>query len=134
MLRQDETSLKLQRNEEKHVINMLPSLDPYMMGYKDRERCLNSEYYSYIFDRSGNATSTILLNGKIIGIWDFEEPVIKIFLLEDNTADLLKEILAKARSLGVFTSGQDVDVKECESMVPLTQRSTGGVMSPLKDC
>jgi len=134
MLRQDETPLKLTRDEEKRVINMLPSLDPYVMGYKDRERYMNLEHYDYIFDRSGNATSTILLDGKIIGIWDFKEPVIKIFLLEDNTADLLKEILAKARSLGVFTSGQDVDVKECESMVPLTQRSAGGVMSPLRDC
>jgi hypothetical protein len=41
MLRQDETSLKLTRNQDKHVINLLPSLDPYMMGYKDRERYLN---------------------------------------------------------------------------------------------
>ena len=118
MLRQDETSLKLTRNEEKRVINMLPSLDPYVMGYKDRERYLSPEHYNYIFDRSGNATSTILQNGKIIGIWDLEQPVIKIFLLEDNTAYPLKEILVKARSLGVFISGQDADVKECESMVP----------------
>jgi len=58
----------------------------------------------------------------------------KIFLFEDNTADLLKEILGKAKSLGAFISGQDVDVKECEYMVPLMQRSAGGVRSPLKGC
>jgi hypothetical protein len=134
MLHQDETSMKLTRNEEKHVINMLPSLDPYMMGYKDRERYMNLKHYDFVFDRGGNATSTILLNGKIIGIWDFKERVIKIFLFEDITQTLLEEISAKARSLGVFISNRNADVKECESMVPLTQRSAGGVVSPLKDC
>jgi len=133
MLRQDETSLKLIRKEEKHVINMLPSLDPYMMGYKDRERYMNLEHRDYIFDRGGNATSSILLNGKIIGIWDFKEPVIKIFLFEDNATDLLEDISIKAKSLGAFISGKDIDLRECGSMVPLTQRSAGGVMSPLKD-
>lgn len=134
MLSQDETSLELARNEEKRVINLLPSLDPYMMGYKDRDRYMNPEHRDHIFDRGGNATSTILLNGKVIGIWDFNEPIIKIFLFEDNAADLLKEISIKAKNLGIFISGRDVKVKECESMVPLTERTAGGVMSPLKDC
>ncbi|MFW9937380.1 MAG: DNA glycosylase AlkZ-like family protein, partial [Candidatus Thorarchaeota archaeon] len=66
---------KLNNNISIHQshVNLLPILDPYVMGYKNRERYIQSKNYDYIFDRSGNATSTILLNGRIIGVWDILE-------------------------------------------------------------
>ena len=73
-----------------------------------------------------------MLDGKVIGIWDFEEPFIRIFFFDSVKADVLKEVEAKARSVGVFISGKKVKVKECSSMIPLTQRTAGGFMSPLK--
>jgi len=84
-------SLKL----EKHVVNLLPTLDPYLMGYKDRERYLNPEYYNNVFDRSGNATSTILLNGEVIGVWDIgekAEPLIKLFLFKEVERRVLEKV------------------------------------------
>ena len=107
------------------------------MGYKERARYLELEHHNNIFDRSGNATSTILLDGRVIGIWDFiekMEPVIKIFLFEKAEKSVLEKILLKAHEIGKFIVGEDVSVKECKSMVPLTQRTAGGVMSPLKNC
>ena len=133
MLSRDEAELRLVRRNGKSVVNLLPGLDPYLMGYKDRERYVDADRYSCVFDRGGNATSTILADGKAVGVWDFEEPVVKVFLF-DGDAGLLEEVSAKAKSLGAFISGRDVDVKVCGSMVPLTQRSAGGVMSPLKGC
>ena len=130
----EEAELRLVRREGKTVVNLLPSLDPYLMGFKDRQRYVDAERYSYVFDRGGNATSTILSDGKVVGVWDFEEPVVKVFLFDRDKARLLEEVSAKARSLGVFISGHDVDVRVFGSMVPLTQRSAGGVMSPLKGC
>lgn len=115
------------------VVSILPSLDPYLMGYKDRERYLNPEHHNFVFDRSGNATSTILLDGRVIGIWDLEEPFIKILLLSNVKSDILNEIHSKARSVGAFTLGKQVKTKQCHSMTPLNQRTAGGVMSPLKD-
>lgn len=115
------------------VVNMLPSLDSYLMGYKDRERYLDREHYSYVFDRSGNATSTILLDGKVLGIWDVDQPFIKIFFFENLEGRVLRETYSKARSIGRFMTGKEIEVKECHSMVPLTQRTAGAIMSPLKD-
>jgi uncharacterized protein YcaQ len=134
VLSSDKALLMPTETTGKHMVNILPSLDPYMMGFKDRERYIDSEQYSYVFDRSGNATSAILLDGRVIGVWDAEEPFIKVFLFDDNETDVLKEIHFKARSVGTFITDKEVRIKECDSMIPLTQRTAGGVISPLKDC
>jgi hypothetical protein len=134
MLSGDEAELKRVRSDGESVVNLLPSLDPFLMGYKDRERYLDAERYDFVFDRGGNATSSILVDGKIIGVWDFEEPFVKVFLFDGGKAGLLKGISDRARSLGVFISGHDVDVKVCGSMTPLNLRTAGGVMSPLRGC
>jgi hypothetical protein len=131
----DRNLLENENENTKPEINLLPNLDPYIMGYKERDRYLDKEYYNYIFDRSGNAVSTIINNGKIIGVWDFEEkptPFVKIFVFE-GYADISKEIEKKAREIGNFISGQNVNIKICKDMIPLDKRTVGSFMTPLKD-
>jgi hypothetical protein len=134
ILRFEEELLKNEGSLSDPLINLLPSLDPYIMGYKDRERYLEPKLYYYVFDRSGNSTSTILLNGRVIGIWDFEDPLIKIFLFNNVQTTIFKEICRKATELGSFISGKEVRLKECRSMIPLPKRRAGGFMTPLKNC
>jgi hypothetical protein len=120
---------------EDHV-NLLPILDPYLMGYKNRERYINPTYYDYIFDRSGNATSTILLNGRIIGVWDIlENPYhnVKLLLFDFVEKKILEKIKKEAKRIGRFIIGYDVQITECEKMLPLSKRTAGGFMTPLKD-
>jgi hypothetical protein len=123
------------------TVNLLPSLDPYLMGYKERARYLDESDQNYVFDRSGNATSTILANGRIIGVWDVEqrsgdamEPVVKLFFFRDISPRVLDEIRTQARDVGHFITGSEVQVRECNTMVPLTLRSAGSMMTPLKGC
>jgi hypothetical protein len=118
------------------TINLLPHLDPYLMGYKDRERYLDPHDTNNVFDRSGNATSTILLNGKVIGLWDFQKgkvPIIKLLFLHQPPAATKKEILREAQRLGIFIAEEEVKVTERDTMTPLTERTAGGFMTPLKD-
>jgi hypothetical protein len=136
ILLSNKKGLDSQTTPKKHVINFLPPLDPYMMGYKDRERYLSQEYYDRVFDRSGNATSSILLNGKIIGVWDFKEykePLITLFLFEEVEKSVLKDIHINAQKTGKFMANKEVRIKESDSMIPLTKRTAGGFMSPLKE-
>jgi len=136
MLRSDEDLLKDMSLPQRRVVNLLPTLDPYLMGYKERGRYLNYEHYDKVFDRSGNATSTILLDGRV-GVWDFAEdtePTVKIFLFEEVGGSVLREIRLKARRIGRFIADKEVKIKECDSVVPLTQRPAGAVMSPLRGC
>jgi hypothetical protein len=116
------------------VVNVLPSLDPYLMGYKGRERYLHPKHYKMVFDRSGNATSAILVDGQVVGIWDLEESVVKVYFLKDMGKDIRKKVRAKASDMGKFITERPVQVKVCDSMVPLPQRTAGSFMSPLKDC
>jgi hypothetical protein len=118
------------------VITLLPGLDPYIMGYKERERYLDHEHNRFVFDRSGNATSTILLNGRIVGVWDSaaqKERVVKLFLFEQMRDAVMTEIHQQGRHIGQFITGDDVQIQECDAMIPLTRRSAGGFLSPLKN-
>ena len=54
-------------------VALLPVWDAYLMAYKNRQRYLSEPWYEYVYDKGGNATSAILLNGIIGGVWDMEE-------------------------------------------------------------
>ncbi|HOI76968.1 MAG TPA: winged helix DNA-binding domain-containing protein [Methanofastidiosum sp.] len=130
----DVNKIKNVSENNNHDINLLPALDPYIMGYKERDRYLDKEYFNYIFDRAGSGTTTIVNNGKIIGVWGFEEkpiPLIKIFMFEED-GRISKEIEKKAKEIGNFIYEKEVIVKKCDDMTPLDKRTTGGFMTPLK--
>ena len=133
---QSDMVLKNATPPKNRVVNLLPALDSYIMGYKERERYLSYQHYDKVFDRSGNATSTILLDGRVVGVWDFKEdkePSVKILLFEDAENSVLHEIRSKAQKIGKFIAGKEVQIKECDSMIPLPRRTAGGFMSPLRD-
>jgi len=44
------------------------------------------------------------------------------------------ELISEGSKIGKFITGKDIEIKECEDMIPLTKRTMGGFMSPLKDC
>lgn len=132
MLKEDQKKLDNTKTTGKQTTNLLPALDPYLMAFKDRERYLDLEFYNYIFDRGGNAVATILLDGKVIGVWDLELPFMKVLFFREVKAEITEEVYAKASNMGTFVSGGEVKVVECTSMVPLTERTAGGFMSPLK--
>jgi hypothetical protein len=134
-LKSDIKNLEKVKGKAVSIVNFLPSLDPLVMGYKKRDRFLDKNNYHNIFDRSGNATSTILLDGKIIGVWDLEkraQPLIKLFLFEKPKTNLMQQIYLHAHAVGKFLLEKGVQIEECNSMTPLTKRGAGAVMSPLK--
>jgi hypothetical protein len=137
VLSSDLDALREAFHGKKRIVNLLPTLDPYLMGYRDRDRYLDHSKYDFVFDHSGNAAPTIMLDGRVIGVWDFErhvEPTIKIYLLEKVSRDVLKEIHLKARKMGEFIAGKEAKLRECTSMTPLKDRPAGAIMSPLRSC
>ena len=135
ILKSDETLIRDMEPPDKPTINLLPTLDPYLMGYKERERYLAEEDSDLVFDRSGNVTSVILVDGKVVGVWDFEsgeESFVKLHFFRKIRKEIHDDIYDRAGSLGRFIAGSEVRVRECETMVPLKERTAGSVMSPLK--
>ncbi len=137
ILSEDLKNLKQLQQEEENTVNLLSDLDPYLMGHKDRERLVEEEHYNHLFDRSGNATSSILLNGKVIGIWDFvssKESKIKIFFLEKPEASVKQQVIEEVKKAGLFIFDQEITIIECKEMEPLKSRTPGEMLTPLKHC
>lgn len=133
ILSSQENTIKDFQTQSFDTINIVPCLDPYLMGYKYRDRYLDQNIYSYVYDLSGNATTTILHKGRVIGIWDFDAPLFKYFLFDDLGSEIMDSLKAEAEKIGRFISGKDIKLKKCASMKPLAIRSGAGVGSPLKD-
>ena len=134
MLAADVAAMEDFRPSEQPVVNLLPPLDPYLQGYKERERYLDNQHYNLVFDRSGNSTSTILVEGRVAGVWDFSDkpwPTVKIFMFHDLEKKVLRVVESRARAIGRFIADKAVVIEMCDRMVPLTQRNAGGFMSPL---
>ena len=137
LLLQSDLALQKAVPPKGRVVNLLPALDSYIMGYKERDRLLSSRHYDLVFDRSGNAAPTILLDGKVAGVWDFsgdKKPLVKFLLFEQAENSIKTEIHSKAQQIGGFIADKEVTVKECSSMLPVPRRTAGGFMSPLKNC
>ena len=134
MLAADMAALEWFKPPSQPVVNLLPGLDPYLMGYKERERYLDYKHYEMVFDRSGNSTSTILVDARVAGIWDFSvepKPTVKVFLFRKLEKNVLREVESRVRAMGRFIADKPVAIEMCDQMVPLTQRNAGGFMSPL---
>jgi hypothetical protein len=134
MLAADEAAMRSLEFSDKPVVNLLPASDPYLMGYKERERYLDNQHYNLVFDRSGNSTSTILVDGRVAGVWDLSQgpkPTVKLFIFHDLEKKLLRAVESRARAMGKFIGDKTVAIEMCDQMVPLTQRTAGGFMSPL---
>lgn len=113
-------------------VNFLPFLDPYLMGYRERERFLGDGFFHNVYDRSGNATPTILCEGKIVGVWDVDRSRVKYFLFLCVGNDIRSQIRTQASKIGRFFFGVEPEIEECRKMLPLTERTAGGFMSPLR--
>ena len=118
------------------VVNLLPSHDPYLLGYRNRARYVEARYGDRAFDQTGNVTSTILLNGRVIGVWDLisETCLVKLFLFEEVNDEAREGIEEAAQQVGRFMCRNSVTIQWCAKMPPLTRQPLGSVVSPLRNC
>lgn len=107
MLATDHQQLQETQLGPEPTVNLLPSPDPYLMGYRDRRRFLAPEHYEKVFDRAGNAFATVWVNGRAVGVWRELEAAIELLLWQDVENEAL---MTEAQRLGRFLSGEDVEV------------------------
>jgi hypothetical protein len=69
MLAEDAERLRAFTPPDDPYVFLLPSLDPYIMGYRDRRRFLAPVHRKKVFDRAGNAVPTVWVNGRVVGVW-----------------------------------------------------------------
>lgn len=136
ILTSDKGRMNSVKSMTKPQVSLLPALDPYIMGYKDRGRFLDEKIYDFIYDRSGNATYSILIDGRIEGVWDWtdqKEPGIRYFLFKEHNSGIIDVLRSKAIKICRFIFDEKPKIIECDSMIPVQKRTMGGFMSPLKN-
>ena len=63
---------------------LLPTLDPTVMGWKQRAFYLEPAHVPYLFDTNGNAGTTAWWDGRVVGCWVQDDAgVVRLSLLED---------------------------------------------------
>ncbi|MBU4555684.1 MAG: winged helix DNA-binding domain-containing protein [Actinobacteria bacterium] len=122
-------------SEEPHVV-LLPTMDSLVMGYASRGRLIADEYAPFVFDQSRNMPATVLVNGRIAGVWDTTgpgvEPALLLHLFPGTDPDAARVAKAKAAETGAFWFDREVSVRMVESMIPLQDRPIGCVNRPLR--
>ncbi|AOT02575.1 winged helix DNA-binding domain-containing protein [Arthrobacter sp. U41] len=113
-------------------VRLLPQLDPYTMGYRDRERLIDAEHEALVYDRGGNVTSVVLQDGRITGVWDLTESPTCTgrVMLFDPASAVKRQVLDLVAETGAFWFGHSIPVREYVQMVPFDQR-TGVMRKPL---
>jgi hypothetical protein len=136
MLRTEAEACQQEPTPPLPVVNLLPSHDPACWGYRDRDRYVEARYADRAFDQTGNVTSTILLNGRMIGVWDLiaEACQVRLFLFKTVENEVRTAIETAARQIGCFVCRDSVAVQWCTAMPPLARQPLGSVMSPLRNC
>jgi hypothetical protein len=104
-------------------VALLPVLDPFLMGYRERRRFLEPSLRRFVYDPGGNASFTVLVDGRVAGVWDLTEdhrPAVRV-LLFDPTHPRRRAVLDRCADVGEFWFGHPVPVLEYVAMTPLSE-------------
>jgi hypothetical protein len=118
-------------------VRLLPVWDAYLMAYRERGRYLSQEHYDHVYDRGGNSTSALLINGRVGGVWDMAEEkstlVIKAALFERAGDGVWGQLRDEALLLAEAAGYQALRLLRCETAPILRQGGQNLFLSPLKD-
>ncbi|PKQ29641.1 MAG: hypothetical protein CVT60_04370 [Actinobacteria bacterium HGW-Actinobacteria-10] len=117
-------------------VALLPAMDPLPMGYASRGRIVADEHAPYVFDKSRNMPATVLVDGRVAGVWDTsaagQEPELLLHLFPGATAQIRERAESIAAEMGRFWFDSGVLVRYVPSMIPLIDRTAGSVTKPLR--
>ncbi|WP_432571113.1 winged helix DNA-binding domain-containing protein [Kineococcus sp. SYSU DK005] len=86
-------------------VALLPVLDPTVMGWKHRDFYM-SDHGAALFDRNGNAGTTVWVNGRIVGCWTLDpREGVRLHLLEEVPSWAIRRLQQEAEELSVFLTG-----------------------------
>lgn len=88
-------------------VALLPVLDPSVMGWKHRDFYLGpAKLRDQLFDRNGNAGSTVWVDGRVVGCWVQDDAgVVRVRLLERVSARARRSLDAEAARLTEWLGG-----------------------------
>jgi hypothetical protein len=118
-------------------LRLLPVWDTALVAPKGRRRMVRTAHQPFVYDASGNLTSTIVRDGGVIGVWsrggDDTHFAVKAAPFESFTKVVRLEIEDEANLVGAAVGATQVSVEFVDEMPDLTTASRNRFLSPLKD-
>ncbi len=117
------------------VVRALPALDPYVQGYRHRERLLDPARFEFVYDGGGNSAATLMARGRVIGVWQtVTDPAECVrYHLFDHEPDAVRKMAEDdLASAGAMYFDREVDVFEVTEMTSLRDGGRSA-MHPLDD-
>ena len=117
-------------------VRLLPVWDAYFMGYAaspaGRARQVAADDYRRIYDRSGNGTSTVTVDGVAAGVWqlDPDAGTVAIAPFSDALADRWTEVQAQVARLALAI-GTDLRSERAAERRPLSDGPRNAFLSPI---
>lgn len=99
-------------------VALLPSLDPTVMGWRSRDFYIGSR--NLLFDRQGNAGSTVWIDGRVVGYWvQNNAGTVKLSLFERVATRIRRALEAEAVRLTAWLGGVQVpDIPRSRPQMP----------------
>ena len=117
------------------ALRLLPVWDTAIVTQASRRRMVSEEHYRYVYDRDGNATSTVVLDGAVVGIWDRQGDdahlEVKAAPLQGFDADTWIAIESEAEAIGAALGVDDLEVVRVSEPVDLHEAKRNRFLSPL---
>ena len=116
-------------------LRLLPVWDTAILTQAGRRRMVSEEHYRYVYDRDGNATSTIVLDGAVVGIWDRQGDdthlQVKASPFGRFDADSWKGVESEARVIATALGAGDVEIVRVKKPTDLHEAGRNRFLSPL---
>lgn len=106
MLASDLAALRAFHHGGEPMVHLLPSLDGYMMGYRQRERQFPSAWYRRLHDRAGNVYPTVLVDGRVVGTWKKRDGKIDLELFTTLDTAIQARVRERAAQLEEWLAAQ----------------------------
>lgn len=92
------------------VAALLPTLDPTLMGWKERDFYLDPADVPYLFDTNGNGGTTAWWDGRVVGCWvQDDEGRVEVLLRRDPGTEAVQALEAAAARLTAWLGGDRVN-------------------------
>lgn len=89
---------------------LLPMWDSILFAYKDRSRVIPEEYRRVIIRQNGDTLPTMLIDGKVGGVWRASDKGIEGLVFDDQSGRVWSEIESEAALLEQLLSDRDRSV------------------------
>ena len=95
------------------------------------------EHYDYVYDKSGNSTSVLLINGTLAGVWDMAEDkktlVVKAAVFDRASDSVWHQLCDEAVRLARTAGYASTRVLRCASTPILRDGGQNLFLAPLRD-